>query len=132
MTVASCWVGRTGRRTVPPPAGPPPGLARPGVDIFAFAGATEPTNERTDGRTVRRDAPADRRTCFVARQRSRARDRHINCADNETAVAAVGDDAWNGRLPGTNALPLTHAADAVLTTLTSIMSNSLQRDSSDS
>ena len=57
----------------------------------------ERTNGRTDGQTDgvsgrgrRVTAAAVRWTCFVARQRSRARDRHINCADNETAAAMPG------------------------------------------
>lgn len=75
---------RDDRRQLPgrgrPPDGPcsPSGLTA-GVDIFAFAGTTE--------RTLR--PPSVRRTCFVARQRSHARDRNINCANNE--VTSVGD-----------------------------------------
>jgi len=43
--------------------------------------------------TVRRKAMPVGRSCFVAQQRSHARDRNINRLDNE--LTSVGDDAWD-------------------------------------
>jgi len=66
---------------------PPPGLTAR-VDIFAFAGTTD----RCVRRSAVRAGPVHW-TCFVARQRSHARDTNINRVDNEKS--ALDDDAWN-------------------------------------
>jgi len=118
----------TGRRTVPSrpaasrPARPPATGTRSQRRYICIC-----RDDRTNGRTESAAAPPVRWTCFVARQRSYARDRNINCADNETA--AVGDDALRTTIYRARVVQSTHAIDAVLRI---VVSDSLQRDSSDS
>jgi len=63
--------------------------------------------------TVRRDA--GRSDLFVARQRSHARDRNINCVDDETTTS-VDDDVSNSGPQNTSVLLTIYAAADLFTT----------------